>query len=171
MATSNLIEEIAVDSTCVSWAKYYKYTKRLKLEYTNGNAYEYTDIPYWKWRDFYNAESKGKFINRKVKPYYEFKSYLLMNEEDINKIADRAANIIIDYLESKQEEWNHEFITQVESYQNDIFGNIRHATPEEIMKAELKKLEKLLINYIENENYEGAAVVNKKIKTIKKRLK
>lgn len=94
-----------------------------------------------------------------------------MNEEDINKIADRAANIIIDYLESKQEEWNHEFITQVESYQNDIFGNIRHATPEEIMKAELKKLEKLLINYIENENYEGAAVVNKKIKTIKKRLK
>lgn len=73
MATSNLIEEIAVDSTCVSWAKYYKYTKRLKLEYTNGNAYEYTDIPYWKWRDFYNAESKGEFINKKVKPYYEFK--------------------------------------------------------------------------------------------------
>ena len=76
MAKTNLIEEIAVVSTCISWAKYYKYTKRLKLEYTNGNKYEYKDIPNWKWRDLYNAESKGNFVNKKLKPYYECKKVI-----------------------------------------------------------------------------------------------
>ncbi len=93
-----------------------------------------------------------------------------MNEEDINKIADRAANIIIDYLESKQEEWNNEFITQVENSKSDIFGNMRFATEQEILANELETLEGLLSNYIESENYEKAAIIRNKIDNIKKRL-
>mgnify|MGYP003644775717 CR=1 FL=1 len=76
MATTNLIEEIVVDSSFVTWARYYNYSKKLKIEYRNGSKYEYMGIPDWKWRDLYNAESKGKFINRKVKPYYEFKKVI-----------------------------------------------------------------------------------------------
>ena len=85
-----------------------------------------------------------------------------MNEEDINKIADRVANIVIDYLESKQEEWNSEFITQVENSKHDIFGNMRFATEQEILTNELEKLEKLLANYLDAENYEKAAIINEK---------
>ena len=93
-----------------------------------------------------------------------------MNEEDINKIADRVANIVIDYLESKQEEWNSEFITQVENSKHDIFGNIRFATEHEILTNELEKLEKLLANYLDAENYEKAAIINEKIKNLRKKL-
>ena len=93
-----------------------------------------------------------------------------MNEEDINKIADRAANIIIDYLESKQEEWNNEFISQVENSKSDIFGNMRFATEQEILTNELEKLEKLLANYLDAENYEKAAIINEKIKNLRKKL-
>ena len=93
-----------------------------------------------------------------------------MNEEDINKIADRVANIVIDYLESKQEEWNSEFITQVENSKHDIFGNMRFATEQEILTNELEKLEKLLANYLDAENYEKAAIINEKIKNIRKKL-
>tara|TARA_R100001510_G_C7521204_1_gene116632 strand:+ start:336 stop:617 length:282 start_codon:yes stop_codon:yes gene_type:complete len=93
-----------------------------------------------------------------------------MNEEDINKIADRVANIVIDYLESKQEEWNSEFITQVENSKYDIFGNMRFATEQEILTNELEKLEKLLANYLDAENYEKAAIINEKIKNLRKKL-
>lgn len=93
-----------------------------------------------------------------------------MNEENINKIADRVANIIIDYLESKQEEWNNEFITQVENSKQDIFGNMRFATEQEILTNELEKLEKLLANYLDAENYEEAAIINEKIKNLRKKL-
>tara|TARA_R100001460_G_scaffold63702_1_gene103885 strand:+ start:1712 stop:1993 length:282 start_codon:yes stop_codon:yes gene_type:complete len=93
-----------------------------------------------------------------------------MNEEDINKIADRVANIVIDYLESKQEEWNSEFITQVENSKHDIFGNMRFATEQEILTNELEKLEKLLANYLDAENYEKAAIINEKIKNLRKKL-
>ena len=93
-----------------------------------------------------------------------------MNEEDINKIADRIANIVIDYLESKQEEWNSEFITQVENSKYDIFGNMRFATEQEILTNELEKLEKLLANYLDAENYEKAAIINEKIKNLRKKL-
>lgn len=93
-----------------------------------------------------------------------------MNEENINKIADRVANIIIDYLESKQEEWNNEFITQVENSKHDVFGNMRFATEQEILTNELEKLEKLLANYLDAENYEEAAIINEKIKNLRKKL-
>ena len=93
-----------------------------------------------------------------------------MNEENINKIADRVANIIIDYLESKQEEWNNEFITQVENSKHDVFGNMRFATKQEILTNELEKLEKLLANYLDAENYEEAAIINEKIKNLRKKL-
>ena len=93
-----------------------------------------------------------------------------MNEEDINKIADRVANIVIDYLENKQEEWNSEFITQVENSKHDIFGNMRFATEQEILTNELEKLEKLLANYLDAENYEKAAIINEKIKNLRKKL-
>tara|TARA_R110002020_G_scaffold312012_1_gene527462 strand:+ start:1204 stop:1485 length:282 start_codon:yes stop_codon:yes gene_type:complete len=93
-----------------------------------------------------------------------------MNEEDINKIADRVANIVIDYLENKQEEWNNEFITQVENSKHDVFGNMRFATEQEILINELEKLEKLLANYLDAENYEKAAIINEKIKNLRKKL-
>ena len=48
--------------------------------------------------------------------------------------------------------WNNEFITQVENSKQDIFGNMRFATEQEILTNELEKLEKLLANYLDAEN-------------------
>ena len=76
MATTNLIEEIIVDSSCISWAKHYKYSKKLKLEYANGNKYEYNGISNELWSGLYNAESKGEFINKNIKPNYKCKKVI-----------------------------------------------------------------------------------------------
>ena len=47
---------------------------------------------------------------------------------------------------------------------------MRFATEQEILTNELEKLEKLLANYLDAENYEEAAIINEKIKNLRKKL-
>ena len=43
----------------------------LQLEFVNGGLYNYFRVPPLEYRRLLEAESKGKYVNVQIKPYYE----------------------------------------------------------------------------------------------------
>lgn len=60
-----------VKSTAVRSAGYDEEEWVLQLEFTNGSVYNYLRVPPREYRALLEAESKGKYVNLQVKPYYE----------------------------------------------------------------------------------------------------
>jgi len=102
-----------------------------------------------------------------------------MTEQEIELIADIVADKVFNLLLKKQGEFDQQFIDQIKasgqdieiSLQEDLFGNYRQATEEEILLAEIARLMTLLSLYEEKEQYEKAAIINNKIKYIENKLK
>ena len=44
----------------------------LQVEFANGSIYNYFRVPPREYRALLEAPSKGTFVNRQVKPYYEY---------------------------------------------------------------------------------------------------
>jgi hypothetical protein len=63
---SNIIEKVLVDSECIHDAKYNNVSNRLTLFYKSGGVYSYENIPRFYWHGLFNANSKGKFINKNI---------------------------------------------------------------------------------------------------------
>ena len=63
-----------------------------------------------------------------------------MTEKDITKIAELAAKIIIDHLESKQDEWNQEFQGSMENIKQDGFGNMRMMSEQEVIQMQIERI-------------------------------
>ena len=94
-----------------------------------------------------------------------------MTEDELNRLADKIADIVIETLEKKQREWDQQFNLELEQMATDRFGSARMLTQEEILQQELDRLKKLLSSYIDNEQYESAAAINNKIKKIENKIK
>jgi protein-arginine kinase activator protein McsA len=87
-----------------------------------------------------------------------------MTEEQLNRLAD----LIVDKILVKQAQYDAEFIRQMQE-ENDIkleFTTVQN----ELIEAEIAKLEKRLQGLLEREQYEKAAEIVDKINELKKHL-
>ena len=60
-----------VQSTAVEAVDYEAQSRRLTVTYVGGATYAYAGVPAEVWAALLDAESKGRFVNREVKPRYE----------------------------------------------------------------------------------------------------
>ena len=61
-----------VNSSGVISVGYDDWSKTLEIEYPGGGVYGYAHVPEVLYRDLLAAESKGRFVNLYIKPYFEY---------------------------------------------------------------------------------------------------
>ena len=101
-----------------------------------------------------------------------------MTEQEMNDFADILAEKVFKLIMERQAELDQQFIEQVKAsgqeieltIQQDVFGNQKNATEEEVLLAEMARLMTLLSAYEEKEQYEKAAIISNKIKHIENKL-
>jgi death on curing protein len=59
-------------SSAIAGIAYDSDRKVLRLEYTNGRRYNYFDVPPEVYEELLDAKSAGEFVNRVIKPNYEY---------------------------------------------------------------------------------------------------
>ena len=59
-------------SSVVAAIKYNENTSTLRVIYVSGNVYDYKKVPEKVYNKMKAASSKGEFLNKKIKPKYEF---------------------------------------------------------------------------------------------------
>jgi hypothetical protein len=65
-------QESKIDSSTIKLAFYNFTTKILKITFLSDAEYEYFDVPNELYDEFCKSESKGKFLNEKIKGTYKF---------------------------------------------------------------------------------------------------
>ena len=101
-----------------------------------------------------------------------------MTEQEMNDFADILAEKVFKLIMDRQAELDQQFIDQVKAsghdieltIQQDVFGNQRNATEEEVLLAEIARLMTLLSAYEDKEQYEKAAIIKRKIEHIENKL-
>ena len=68
---TKIINEI--QSSNVKKTEYDTETKKLVVEFNNGQKYEYNDVPHQIYTQFRMAESQGKFFSSKIVKTYKHK--------------------------------------------------------------------------------------------------
>jgi hypothetical protein len=63
---------IPVQSSAVNRGRYKSRQRRLDLLFAEGALYEYQNVPRSKFQALLEAKSKGKFINKEIKPHHPF---------------------------------------------------------------------------------------------------
>jgi hypothetical protein len=66
------MERFPVNSTNVGSAGYDATTATLEVEFTNGNVYQYFDVPEPVYQEFRQAQSPGQFLNANIKGSYRY---------------------------------------------------------------------------------------------------
>ena len=61
-----------VTSTSIVSVGYNADTKTLELEFVNGNTYQYFEVPRSVYEALMASDSKGAFVNAKVKDHYRY---------------------------------------------------------------------------------------------------
>jgi hypothetical protein len=91
-----------------------------------------------------------------------------MTEKEIEALAIKIADLVVEGLIKKQQEWDQQFTNDVEQ----MFGGgyIQMQDEEQLLLAELARLMTLLSQYEESEQYEKASIVNNKIRIIQNKL-
>lgn len=64
------MEMIPVDSSNISAIGYNSETMTLKIEFNNGRAYEYYNVPQAEFDNLLNAGSKGQYANQNIYKVY-----------------------------------------------------------------------------------------------------
>ena len=59
-------------SSVVAAIKYDVNTSTLRVIYVSGSVYDYKDVPEKVYKEMKEAFSKGEFLNKRIKPTYEF---------------------------------------------------------------------------------------------------
>jgi KTSC domain len=59
-----------VDSSAVAAVGYDRAGEDVYVEFLDGDLYVYAQVPYVIWRAFLAAESKGRFVNKVLKPHF-----------------------------------------------------------------------------------------------------
>ena len=65
------MDRTRVDSRGVVSAGYERRSNTLEIEFPGGAVYQYLRVPEVLYRDLLAAESKGRFVNHYIKPYFE----------------------------------------------------------------------------------------------------
>ena len=94
-----------------------------------------------------------------------------MTKEELEDLANRIADLVLEGLIEKQKEWDQQFTTDLNELTQDGFGNARLVNEEELILAEIARLMTLLSSYDENEQYEKAAIIHNKLKILENKLK
>jgi hypothetical protein len=68
-----MMELITVDSSSVRGVGYDENRKILYLQYIDGEMYQYFKVPKSDFIDLLSAKSIGRFVNKRIKPYYNYK--------------------------------------------------------------------------------------------------
>jgi hypothetical protein len=69
---NNKIESVVVESSAINCADYYPQDKVMVVYFKNESIYNYLDVPYFCFRGLFDAESKGKFLNKYVIKKFTF---------------------------------------------------------------------------------------------------
>tara|TARA_B110000977_G_scaffold160071_1_gene204287 strand:- start:86 stop:370 length:285 start_codon:yes stop_codon:yes gene_type:complete len=91
-----------------------------------------------------------------------------MNDKELEKLADLVAEKVFDKLISKQQEWDKKFSSEMESMYDE--KHVEIVDEEDILIAEMARLITLLSSYEETEQYDKAAIVHNKIKSLEDKL-
>ena len=59
-------------SSVVAAIKYDEITSTLRVVYVSGSVYDYKEVPEKIFKEMKTAFSKGEFLNKHIKPNYEF---------------------------------------------------------------------------------------------------
>ncbi len=62
-----------LDSLSVASAGYDAASRVLEVEFRNGGVYQYLDVPGDEYLEFREADSKGGFLNREIKPNHRYR--------------------------------------------------------------------------------------------------
>jgi hypothetical protein len=65
-------EMIYVDSSNIEAVRYDENTQELHVQFLSGGYYVYHDVPRGIFDELLSAPSKGSFLNREIKPVYQF---------------------------------------------------------------------------------------------------
>ena len=63
---------VHVDSSCIDAIAFDSSSFTLKIRFSSGDIYQYSDFPYQGYLDFCDADSKGCFFNQVIKDEYDF---------------------------------------------------------------------------------------------------
>jgi hypothetical protein len=66
------MNRIPVSSSNISTVGFDADTQTLEIEFTNGNIYQYFDVPVTVYEELMQAESKGKFLTTQIKGVYRY---------------------------------------------------------------------------------------------------
>ena len=66
-------ELIAVDSSSIRGVGYEEDRNILYVQFIDGEVYEYFAVPVSDFIDLLQAKSIGCFVNKRIKPYYEYR--------------------------------------------------------------------------------------------------
>jgi hypothetical protein len=91
-----------------------------------------------------------------------------MTEQEMNQLAD----IIVDKIYARQEEFDKQFIDNMQETLGDdteVSGQYI-ISEQELLEIELKRLNELLSRYEQDEDYSKAAILNNKINKVVKKL-
>ena len=59
-------------SSVVAAIRYDITTSTLRIVYVSGSVYDYKDVPEKVYNEMKKSSSKGEFLNKEIKPNYEF---------------------------------------------------------------------------------------------------
>ena len=85
-----------------------------------------------------------------------------MTKKEIDELANKVANAVIEAMEKKQDEFDREFAKSIE-FQDWSIVNVNH---KENPKTKLANLREELAEYLKDENYAKANKVSKEIDKI-----
>lgn len=64
------MKRMAVESSSIAEAGYDSRREIMEVEFRNGGLYQYLEVPAEVYGEFEEAESKGRFVNLRIKPDY-----------------------------------------------------------------------------------------------------
>lgn len=62
-----------VDSSNIEAIGYDAEARELWVRFTSGSTYVYSDVPPATYDDIMRADSKGSYLNREIKPNYDYR--------------------------------------------------------------------------------------------------
>tara|TARA_R110000823_G_scaffold94789_3_gene207175 strand:- start:138 stop:425 length:288 start_codon:yes stop_codon:yes gene_type:complete len=95
-----------------------------------------------------------------------------MTEKEMNAFADIVANKVVKTIESKQQEWDIEFQADLQHFVSDSTASVNKLDVDQTpLIDEIEYLNDSLSKALDEENYQKAIIIDKKIKELKDKLK
>ncbi|AKU43609.1 hypothetical protein CPT_Seuss83 [Caulobacter phage Seuss] len=66
------MNRVPVESSNIVSIGYTENNETLEVEFKNGGVYQYFEVPKSVYFELMEAESKGQYLNRSIKPAYRF---------------------------------------------------------------------------------------------------